>query len=535
MNISVYSIPNFIVGLYSLFLGTLIITKSKRNLLNILFFAYFVLIALWQFSFGIEYSCTNKNIALVFAKLAHVPIMCYAPLFYYICILITKKKNEIKFFIAIAIINFLLGAFLVSSSWYISGVKKHFWGYYAVAGPTMTIEIIVTLLIVTRAAYLLYLTYRYNTTNLSRNELNKIKYLTLAFSIFILSCFDFMQKYGVEIYPFGFIFVGIFLSIISYSILKHQLLDINIVFRKGLIYSILVTVIGIIYYVAAFLLEYIWRDIIGYKSLPLTIFIITLIVFLFQPLKNYIQRTIDKYFFHGTIEQIDEENIKLREELQETEKLKAVATLAAGMAHEIKNPLTSIKTFTEYIEEKGDDPIFRKKFHKIVGKEVDRINSTVKKLLEFSKPSDPHLKQTNIGELLDETLNLLNNDFIKHNIKLEKHYSSSPTIKIDPTQIKQVFLNIFLNAIDAMPDGGTITTRIKTVNDKLQITISDTGKGINKEDIKHIFDPFFTNKDEGTGLGLSVIYGIIEKHGGEINVGSALNKGTSFTITLPFK
>ncbi|MGB3242194.1 MAG: ATP-binding protein, partial [Candidatus Omnitrophota bacterium] len=300
----------------------------------------------------------------------------------------------------------------------------------------------------------------------------------------------------------------------------------------GLIYSALISLITVSYIIIALLVETLFRGIIGYKSLPITIFTITLLVIFFQPLKNRIQKIIDKYFFHGTIDQIDEENIKLREELQKSEKLKAVATLAAGLAHEIKNPLTSIKTFTEYLSEKKNDPEFFNKFQKIVGGEVGKINDIVQQLLEFSKPKDLQLKEVSINNLLEETLILLSNDFLKNNIKVERSLATTPSIKVDSSQMKQVFVNILLNAIDSMKNGGTI--KVETRSDKnISIAIKDTGKGIDKEDLKRIFDPFFSKKDNGTGLGLSVVHGIIEKHGGKINVESIPNIGTSFKITLP--
>jgi signal transduction histidine kinase len=346
--------------------------------------------------------------------------------------------------------------------------------------------------------------------------------------------FAFLGVYRINITPFPMNFVFIYTLTISYAIMKHNLWDINIVIRKGLIYSALISLITICYIVIALLLENLFRGLIGYKSLPITVITITILVIFFQPLKNHIQRVIDKYFFHGTIYQIDEENIKLREELQKSEKMKAIATLAAGMAHEIKNPLTSIKTFTEYLPEKYDDPEFRKKFNKIVGGEVERINTIVKQLLEFSRPSEPNLKEADINELMDEILALLNNDLLKHGIKVKTHYSPLPSIDVDPAQIKQVFLNIMLNAIDAMKNGGALMVKTETVHEQtVSIAISDTGEGIEKEDLKRIFDPFFSRKDGGTGLGLSVVHGIIEKHNGKIEVESEPGKGAIFTIFIP--
>ncbi|MDD5634948.1 MAG: ATP-binding protein, partial [Candidatus Omnitrophica bacterium] len=359
-------------------------------------------------------------------------------------------------------------------------------------------------------------------------------------------------KFGLDAYPMGHLFMLCFISILAYAIIKHRLMDINIAVKKALIYSLLIVIITTIYIMLIFLLEKYFSNIMGYRSMPLALLLITIFSVIFIPLKNRIQTFIDNRFFHGSIAEIDAENLLLRDELQKTEKMKAVATLAAGMAHEIKNPLTAIKTFTEYLPEKYNDPEFREKFNKIVGKEVDRINYIVKELLEFSKPSELSLKETNINDLLNEIIGLLNNDLIKHNIKAEKHLSSLPLLKVDPSQMKQVFLNLFLNAIDSMPSGGilTISTSHKspvtshnqnntshkplvTSHDQfVSIAIRDTGTGIPKDDLKHIFDPFFTKKSGGTGLGLTVVHGIIEKHHGKITVKSTVGVGTEFVVRL---
>ena len=362
----------------------------------------------------------------------------------------------------------------------------------------------------------------------------QIKYFFLANLIgFIGGGTSFLPVFGINIYPIGNFAAAIYPFIIAYSILAHHLMDVEVIIKKTLIYSLLISIITTLYFIIVYVLERVFSVIVGYRSIPLAIIIIAFFSIIFIPLKNKIQKIIDKYFFHGTIDQIDEENIMLREELQKSEKLKAVATLAAGMAHEIKNPLTSIKTFTEYFPEKYNDPAFIGKFRNIVGSEVDKINNIVKQLLEFSKPEDLHLKESDINNLFDETLNLLNNDFLKHDIKIEKKYSSLPSAKVDPAQMKQVFLNILLNAIDSIENNGKIEIETRTNNNELEIAVTDTGKGIEKEDLKRIFDPFFSKKDGGTGLGLSVVHGIIEKHGGRINVKSAPGSETCFLIILP--
>ena len=151
-----------------------------------------------------------------------------------------------------------------------------------------------------------------------------------------------------------------------------------------------------------------------------------------------------------------------------------------------------------------------------------------------SKPKPLKLEKTDIYSLIDQTLSFLNNDFIKYNIKVIKNYVSPALfLHIDPNQIKQVFLNLFLNAIDAMKQGGTLTITTKSATDVLEITIADTGCGMSKKDLEHIFDPFYSTKETGTGLGMSIVYGIIKEHKGEISVTSEVNKGTSFKVGLP--
>ncbi|HPB69086.1 MAG TPA: ATP-binding protein, partial [Candidatus Omnitrophota bacterium] len=274
------------------------------------------------------------------------------------------------------------------------------------------------------------------------------------------------------------------------------------------------------------------------KSISISTSIAFFLGLVFIPLKDKIQYIIDKAFYKGSPQEIAQENISLRKEIADKERLRAVATLASGMAHEIKNPLTAVKTFTEYLPSKKNDPQFLDKFARIVSKEVGRIDNLVNQLLDFAKPVPLNLKNTAIEHLIEDTLIFLNNDFIKHNISIRRQYSSSDQhlLKIDHNQFKQALLNLFLNAIEAMPDGGELTLGITgrpSSPDILRISIQDTGHGIAPEDIKHIFDPFFSKKDSGTGLGLAITQGIIQEHGGKINVETQSGVGTKFTIEMP--
>jgi signal transduction histidine kinase len=531
---NLYSIPPLLASLIFLFFAIFVFTKNPNSIKNITYSLVCICTFIWEFSMYILFNFATRSNAVFFARIAHLGII-FIPItyFHFICSYLELRKTRVPIAIGY-IISTIFAFFLWSSSVFIAGSYKYYWGYFPEAGSMHKYYLFLLAIIIFIAVRLIWKNIHSNKNNFK--IYNQNKYLLLSVVFYSSASIDFLPNYGISSYPIGFIPIIVSMIIMTYAIVRHNLLDINIVIRKGLLYSILISIITIVYIVLALLIEHLFRGLFGYKSLPISILAIALIVLLFQPLKNYIQRIIDKYFFHGSIEQIDEENVKLRQELQKTEKLKAISTLAAGMAHEIKNPLTSIKTFTEYLPKKHNDPDFINKFNDIVGTEVDKINHIVKQLLEFSRPSKLNLKATDINGLLEETLSLLNNDLLKYNIKTQKDYSDIAAIDTDPSQIRQVFLNLFLNAMDSIRNDGTIHVVTNQENNgKISITISDTGQGIPKEDIGRIFDPFFTRKDEGTGLGLSVVHGIIEKHGGKITVKSVPGEGTSFVITLPIK
>ncbi len=241
------------------------------------------------------------------------------------------------------------------------------------------------------------------------------------------------------------------------------------------------------------------------------------------------------------------ENAKLYEDLKQSksymrraDRLASLGTLTAGLAHEIRNPLVTIKTFIQLLPERLEDEEFRKHFLNIASSEVDRISSLITELLDFARPSDPKLEFEDINSILDGMILLASTETKKKQINIIKNYTSNlPPIKIDREQMKQVFLNILLNSIEATPERGGITVNTRSFvkpggEPYIQIEFTDTGRGIPAEHLEDIFNPFFTTKDKGSGLGLSISHQIIQDHSGYIDVESELNKGTSFFINLPF-
>jgi two-component system, NtrC family, sensor kinase len=229
-----------------------------------------------------------------------------------------------------------------------------------------------------------------------------------------------------------------------------------------------------------------------------------------------------------------------QEQLIRSEKMAALGQLSAGVAHEIRNPLTSIKIFIQTLEKEIDLDENQQEDFRIIRKEIDRLNEIVVRFLNFARPEEPQLQPVNLYGLMMDTLNLLMARIKGHGIRLNVSLSPDlPLVEGDPKQLDQVLLNLLLNAVEAMPNGGTlgVHSAVKTVPETegkvLQLVIQDTGPGIREQDRAYLFDPFFTTKDGGTGMGLSIAYSIIQKHKGQIEVESQEGQGASFILSLP--
>lgn len=331
----------------------------------------------------------------------------------------------------------------------------------------------------------------------------------------------------------------LYLLITSYAIVKHNLLEIHVVIREGLVYSALTIFFAGFYTIAILLANRIFQSFVRANEFLAMILVVFASVLVFQPLRQRIQWGVDRLFFRGeyyyqkTIKDLSAENLKLYRSLLQADKLAALGTIAAGMAHEIKNPLASIKGLTQVLPENLEDPEFIQKFLEIVPRQIDRINRIVEDLLTFGRPQELIITELKVSEVIEEVLRLVENQCQKAGIEVIKEFRSQVPIRGDKGKLSQAFLNIILNAIQAMPRGGKLWVGCREFKEgEVEVEISDSGLGIPEDKISRIFDPFFTTKEKGSGMGLAVTYRIIKEHGGRIEVESEPGAGTTFKIYL---
>jgi PAS domain S-box-containing protein len=227
---------------------------------------------------------------------------------------------------------------------------------------------------------------------------------------------------------------------------------------------------------------------------------------------------------------------RLEEQIRQSDKLAVVGELAAGTAHEIRNPLTSIRGFVQLLLNDFPEGAHQRQYIELILSEITRINNIIKEMLLLAKPSDPKLEKVDFSRITNETISLIGAEAVMHGVEIKTFYEEIiPNLFIDPSQIKQVLINIMRNAIQAMPQGGILEVHLKKVNGSIEIDIVDSGIGIPKDYLERIFDPFFTTKADGTGLGLPVSYRIMQNHDGQMKIYSESNKGTTVKLCFPIR
>jgi len=529
-----------LTSLASLALGVFIFVKGKRKLPSVTLGLFSITVAIWCFGQFMAQMVEGRELVLFWTRV-RLGGAVFIPVFFvhFILALMDKaseKKKSIYLVYGIGILFLILDF----TPLFIADVEPIFnFRYYPKAGIVYTCYAFFVFACFVYGFFYLFSSYR-NSTGARRNQL---LYEVLAVLIgFLGGITAFFPAWRINFPVLLHFTMPIYVAITIYAILKHRLLDISIIIRESLIYSTLTVLFAGFYGLAALIANYLFSSLIDFPS-PLAVgFVVFVSVLVFQPVRDKVQRGVDRLFFRGEfgfqrkIDDLSAENQKLFRGLLRADKLAALGTLSAGLAHEIKNPLASIKGLTQVLEENLDDPEFVKKYHEIVPRQIDRINNLIEKLLRFGQPRELSLREFNLNRVIEEVLNLLENQCQKKGIAVERDLDNLPEIEGDSERLFQVFMNVFLNAIQAMPSGGIlfIKSSVRSLT-YVCVEVCDTGMGIPADKLDKIFDPFFSSKATGAGMGLAVAYRIVKEHGGEINVESEVGKGTEFRIWLPIK
>ena len=333
----------------------------------------------------------------------------------------------------------------------------------------------------------------------------------------------------------------VYVAITVYAIVKHKLLNISIIVREGLVYSALTVLFAGFYVLVVLFANYSLSHFVRSSPILTTVLVVFVSVMIFQPVRDRVQSVVDRLFFMGeyryqkTINDLSEENRRLFRTLLQADKLSALGTLSAGMAHEIKNPLASLAAMTQILPENSGDEEFMNDYREMVPRQLERINQIVEKLLKAGETSRLEKKHADVNSIMAEVLELNAGLSKRQRVEMLLRLDPLPAVFADPGQLQLVFSNLVLNAVQAMPEGGRLEIAGWESGGRIFIQVADKGVGIPADKLDKIFDPFFSLRGEGTGLGLFTAYRIIQEHGGMIEVESQVGKGTKFTLWLPIK
>lgn len=707
---NVYSISSIFASIFCISLAILVYLKNKENTLNRSFAIIAFLVGAWALFPFLAAVAKNDSMGLLYVRGVYFAAIFVPSTFLsFVLNLIGKKKtgNEEKVLISSYLLSLVFFA-LNFTHLLIEDIKRFAPNFYIGPGPAYHLFVIFFGFVCLYAFIKLLCAFK----DAKGYQKEQFKYVFIAFIIaYVSGLMHFLPSYfggRAELFPHDVLLIG-FAGIIAYAILRHRLLDIEVVIKRGVAYSLLTALLTGFFVSLILLGDYILRGITGYSSIWAGIIGAFAIALIFQPLRDNIQNLVDRMFFRArynyqrilgkyshalaqpmtdldrfsrivpylltksmklsgasvmvldresrsyivragerdacglkgfsvaedspllkelitrkrelALEEIEdllrsekdlsefekkksaqiasemkrlravlvipciseseyfkkpvllstinlgkkrsdesfsredigflktlanqaaisieyafifEELRKNQERIARSEKLAVIGTTTAGVAHELKNPLTYLSALAQVLPEKWDDPQFKESVGKMLPSEIQRMQLIIEGLLDYSRSRELMLKPLDVKEVIEKASALLNYEIRKNKIHVKTDYRHVAKANADPNRLMQVLMNLMSNAVQAMEEkGGDLSIFTSDAAGEVKISITDTGPGIPKRKLEKIFDQFFTTKETGTGLGLSISKKIIDEHKGSISVDSAPGKGTTFTVCLP--
>ena len=522
---TLYTIPPFLSSALFFILGVFIYLNNRKSSVNRTFALICFVTFWWQFSWFILFNTQNEVLASYLVKIGHIGII-FIPIFCFHFILsflqqISKFVSKFDKFLLYSSysIGLLFEVILVTTNYFIDGFYKYFWGFYPKVGIVHTFYILLLTVLVSRIFYLLFANLG-RKKEMSSTGYFQTRYILFASIFYVFASSDFFVNYGIEFYPFGFLFISIFLGITAFAIVKHYLFGIRVILTE-----LLVGITAITLLIWTMIAESVILNILG------GVLFVFFLIFGWQLVKSVIKEI--------------ELRTQLKQAYDELERIdKAKTEFLSIASHQLRTPLTAVKGYISLILEKsyGEIPEKIKKPLENVFTSNERLVRLVNDLLNITRLEmgriELSLEKANLEEIISGVVEEMKIQAEKKNLylKYEAPKTPLPKLSIDKAKIRQVILNIVDNAIKYTERGGA-TIKCQISNDKCQITVKDTGVGMEKAEIENLFEIMRRGRagvqywTEGAGLGLYIAKKFLEMHGGRIWAESpGKGKGSTFYI-----
>jgi len=514
----------FIVGLY-------VFLKRRGAAENRAYALWCYTTVHWQLTWAVIYSLNDSRLVDGLTRFGYSGII-FIPIAFYHFIITFLKNSSRRRQVATA---YVLACVFVVTVWtghsFVIKPYKYFWGYYPQVGWIHNLYLLLLAYLVLDGLSLLIRALQKEPSNGTRKM--QIRYVTWACAIYVLAALDFLPNYGIPLYPIGVIFTLISLGLVTYAIAKHQLLDINLIIRKTLIYSLMSAILTSVYFLIVTLFTHFSSGITGRSSLISIGAAGIAVTLIFLPLFRRIQRFLDRYFFREALDQA-----LLRE-------------ATSGFVHEIKRPLANISLPTELtlmdlrdVKEKRRSfkdvfPKIEQRLEYILSQTADAGNK-IEAIRSFSHSNGKPPEQIDLADIIRRSASVEESLLRRFKVQLKLGIADDlPSIYGHARQLEIVFTNLIKNAAEALSKldpaaARNIWVNVSQTDGKILISVKDSGPGIKKENLPHLFEPYFTTKGgHGMGMGLYLCHQIVQAHGGNININQKTPEYCELIVQLP--